>query len=173
MNIPNARLNSRWVGAELDDAPARGDFRRALMRARRRFERRERKTAEISTPYWKCAFADWLVYDCSLAVCGCVCVDDSGDVYDFEVEAAGCQTEGICVCADFVIPKREFTRRQRAEILPCCGEYHPMRRTRAADAEGKPVRGWTFGPFDFPEKYCTRLDWWYDPYYDETGREAE
>jgi hypothetical protein len=173
MPTPNAGLNRNWVGVELDDAPNRKAFRRALMRARRKFERGERRDASVLTPYWPCAFADWLVYDCALAVCGCVCVERGEETCEFEVEASGCQTEGICVCATFVVPTREFTRRQLEEIVPACGEYYPKRRKRVAVVDGKPVWGVSFGPFDFPDRYCTRLEWWYDPYYDEVGREDE
>lgn len=167
MPIQNAKLNKRWLGVELDELAERKKFRRALMRANAEFMRKDRKDASIYTPYWHSDFIDWLIYDCTLAVCGCVCTEKNNEWCEFEVNSSGCQTEGICLDAKFVIPTKEFSKAELAEIVPGCGEYYPARKTRVKKA-GKPAYGTTFGPFGFPEKFCDHIEWWYDAYYDES-----
>lgn len=166
MSIPNARLNKNWVGIELDEPAERKKFRKALMRANTEHNRKKRKGFSIFTPYWESTFIDWLIYECTLAVCGCVCTEKNNEWCEFEVNASGCQSEGICLEAKFVIPTKEFTKAELKEIVPGCGEYYPGKKTRIKKA-GKPTYGTTFGPFGFPEKYCTRIEWWYDNDYDE------
>ncbi len=146
-----------WVGLEFDYDCDRAKFRRRLMRYAAEFNRGKRKTGGLVTRYWSSGFNDWMLYECTLAVCGCVCVSRDDRTCVFEVEAAGCQEEGICVRATFEIPTVAFTRRQLEEIVPGCGEYYPAVRTR---------KGLAFGPFAH-KKFITRLEWWYDSSYDD------
>jgi hypothetical protein len=146
-----------WVGLEFDDDGHRARFRKRLMRYAAEFNRRKRASDGLVTPYWRSSFNDWLLYDCTLAVCGCVCVSRGDSTCVFEVEAAGCQEEGICVRATFAIPTKAFTARQLQEIVPGCGEYYPAVQTR---------NGLSFGPFS-DTKFITKLEWWYDASSDE------
>lgn len=157
MGATRIRGAAGWVGVEFDDDGARADFRRRLMRYAAEFNRGARKTDGLRTPYWRSSFNDWMLYDCTLAVCGCVCVARDAGSCTFEVEAAGCQEEGICVRATLTIPTSEFTAEQLLEIVPGCGEYYPAVKTR---------KGLSFGPFERQE-YINGLEWWYDSSYDE------
>lgn len=153
-----AKGPARWVGLEFDYDCDRAKFRRQLMRYAAEFNRGRRATNGLVTPYWRSSFNDWMIYECTLAVCGCACVERDDSTCTFEAEAAGCQEEGVCVRATFVMPARAFTREQLREIVPGCGEYYPAARTR---------KGLAFGPFAY-RKFITKLEWWYDSSYDDS-----
>ena len=168
----NRKLNRKWCGVELDVEKHRKRFRRALMKASSDFGRGRRCSAYVVTPYWKSDFNDWLIYDCTLGVAGCVCTEKDEDHCVFEVDSTGCQEEGICMRAYFYIPTSEFSRKELKEIVPGCGEYYPRHRKGTIDEYGKLTYGFTYGPFD-KKKYITKLEWWYDAFEDQKGEESE
>lgn len=155
------KLNRKWCGVEFDVEKHRKRFRRSLMKAASDFGRRHRRCAYIHTPYWESDFNDWLIYDCTLGVAGCVCTEKNDDFCVFETDATGCQTEGICMRATFVIPTSEFSVKELTEIVPGCGEYYPCHWKGAIGS---------FGPFG-RRKYIKKLEWWYDPFEDTHGKD--
>lgn len=141
----------RWVGQDLDDAAVRKKFIRHLKRWHN----------EFTTPYWKSAFIDMLVYEFTIHPCGLRVETIDESFVKLRAHAAGVQTEGICLDAAFMAPTTEF---RTPDLVKMIGPYRYCKH-------GPAMRFEWFPRLDDPRinpKYITELTWWYDEFYDET-----
>lgn len=141
----------RWVGK---------DFNRD--RTRKRFiEHLKGWHNEFTTPYWRSAFIDWLVYEATIHPCGLRVKSITEDFVTLCAHCAGVQTEGICLDATFKVPTDRF---KTVDLVKMIGPHRYHRH-------GPVMRFEWFPKLTDPRidpKYITELAWWYDNYYDET-----
>lgn len=135
------RIHS-WFGPEFDDEGNRRKLRRSL----------RRRAKGYTTLYWNSDFIDWLVYEGTIFPCGPKVKSVTPDFCTFEADAAGVQSEGICLTAVFKVETVKFTR---------C-ELKQMVHDFEFSASGERLCAL------FPTETIVRLEWHYDGAYDET-----